>query len=276
MSLLEAVVLGIVQGLTEFLPVSSTAHLILVREIAGWTVDPTADLVFDIAVHAGTLVAVLAAFRTDVAALARGLGSALRTRSLKAPGARLAVLLVVGTIPAAVVGLTLKEPLKALRDNPVLVTWILIGASALLVLGEKIGKRERKSESLSAGEAFVIGVFQAMALAPGVSRSASTMTGGLLCGLERPDSARFAFLLLLPAVGGAMVLGIAELGSVKDVGALVPALVAGFITSAVTGFLCIRWLLAFLRKRSLYWFVGYRILAGAALLFVLLVLRTGN
>jgi undecaprenyl-diphosphatase len=275
-SLLEAVVLGIVQGLTEFLPVSSTAHLILVREIAGWTVDPTADLVFDIAVHAGTLVAVLAAFRTDVAALARGLGSALRTRSLKAPGARLAVLLVVGTIPAAVVGLTLKEPLKALRDNPVLVTWILIGASALLVLGEKIGKRERKSESLSAGEAFVIGVFQAMALAPGVSRSASTMTGGLLCGLERPDSARFAFLLLLPAVGGAMVLGIAELGSVKDVGALVPALVAGFITSAVTGFLCIRWLLAFLRKRSLYWFVGYRILAGAALLFVLLVLRTGN
>ena len=267
MTILQALVLGIVQGLTEFLPISSTAHLILVPWALGWTFDPEAQIVFDVLVQWGTLLALFVYFRRDLAGILRAVLAGIRDRRpLATPESRLGWWIALGTVPVVVLGLACKHPIEALHHRPVVVAGILIGATGLLYLGERWGKRDRPLDSITAGDALVVGAAQALALLPGVSRSGATITGGLLRGLDRAAAARFSFLLSIPALLGAGAVKTRDL--LHHPGALeqVPVLAAGLLASAVVGYASIHWLMGFLARRPLTSFALYRVLAGLALL----------
>jgi undecaprenyl-diphosphatase len=264
-TLLQAVVLGIVQGVTEWLPVSSTAHLILVPWLLGWPAPPEHFLIL---VQVGTLAAVLVYFRADLLAVARG----IRFRApLSTPQSRLGWWMVLGTVPAVAVGLPLRHFFRDLHGSPAVVAAILLGATVLLFVGERFGRKDRGTDSLGARDALAIGAWQAVALFPGVSRSAATIAGGMLAGLDRASAARFSFLLSVPILLAAGAIGVKDLletGGWKD---HLPALAAGFLTAAVVGYAVIHWLLGFLARRPLTVFAWYRI--GAGLLLLGLALR---
>lgn len=274
MTLLQAILLGIVQGITEWLPVSSTAHLILVPWVLGWKLDPAAQFPFDVLVQDGTLLAVVVYFRRDLLGIARAVLEGLKRRApLATPESRIGWWIVLGTLPGAAAGLAFKSFFRSLHERPAIVAGILLGATALLFLGERMGKRLRGTDSLTARDALGIGAAQAVALFPGVSRSAATIAAGLLAGLERPAAARFSFLLSIPIMAGVGVLETVDLLRQPEPGRFLPALAAGFLAAAVVGYAAIHWLLGYLARRPLTVFAWYRIAAGIALL--LLALRRG-
>lgn len=260
MSLWKAAVLGVVQGLTEFLPVSSSAHLVLVPWALGWA-DP--GLTFDVAVHLGTLGSLLLYFGKDLAALARRIASG-------APdGVRLVLALAVGTVPGAAAGYVAKGFFEELFTRPDWVGVFLLGTAALLTVAERVGRQSRSLEALGPAEAVWIGIAQAVAIAPGISRSGATIAAGLLLGLTREAAARFSFLLAIPIIFGAGVYQF--LGLRLADGAPVPwaPLLAGFVAALVTGYAAIGALLRYLRTRSLSPFALYCLLLG-----LLVVART--
>lgn len=266
MTLLQAVVLGIVQGLTEWLPVSSTAHLILVPWVLGWEVDPGILLPFNVLVQDGTLLAVLVYFRRDLIGILRGVLEGLRSGApLGTVEARLGWGLVLGTLPAVAAALLLEDRIEDLHGRPLVVAWVLLGATALLFLGER-GRKSRDLGSLGATDALAVGAAQALALLPGVSRSAATISGGMILGMDRVSAARFSFLLSVPVMAAAGTWETARLLQQPDPGRHLPALAAGFVAAAVVGYGTIHWLLGFLARRPLTVFAWYRILAGLALL----------
>lgn len=273
MTLFQSLILGLVQGLTEFLPVSSTAHLILTPYIFGWTLTPAfeqAKFAFDVLVQWGTLLAVIVYFWYDLWRILRAVLAGLRARQpLGTPDARLGWWMVVATLPAVAAGLLFKDWIEQLHAQPYVVIGILIVFSALIFAAERLGRRNRGLASVTWLDALIIGAAQAVALVPGVSRSGATITGGLLVGLDRPAAARFSFLASIPALVGAGVLALKDLAAVPDAGAVVPPLLLGTLVAAVVGFACIHWLLGYLAKASMDLFVWYRLLAGAAFLAVL-------
>lgn len=258
-TLLIAVLLGIIQGLTEFLPVSSSAHLILARAFFGWDADRF-GLPFDVALHAGTLLAVLVYFRTEVRDMIAAAPGALTARS--GPG-RLARLIVIGSIPIVVAGLLLADWLEAhLRTPAVIACTLTIGGVAML-LAERFGSQRRDAGDLSPAGALLAGVGQATALVPGMSRSGSTMVAGMFLGLTRESAARFSFLLGIPAIGGAAAkegLDLLEQGlSAADL----QLFVVGMGTSAVVGYLTIAFFLRYLAGHRLNIFAYYRLVLAA-------------
>jgi undecaprenyl-diphosphatase len=254
-TLLQAVVLGIVQGITEWLPISSTAHLVLVPWVLGW---PAPSEPFLVLVQDGTLLAVLVYFRRDLLSIARG----IRFRApLSTPESRLGWWILLGTLPAVAVGLAFRRFFRDLQGMPVVIAGVLIGATALLFLGERLGKRARGLDTLTARDALLVGAAQAVALFPGVSRSGATISGGMLAGLDRAAAARVSFLLSIPVMAGAGILELPDL-----VGDDVPAVVAGTLASAVVGYGAIHWLLGYLARKPLTAFAWYRIGAGLLLL----------
>ena len=272
MTILQAVVLGVVQGLTEFLPVSSTAHLILVPQLLGWQLQADALFAFNVLLQLGTLAAVLIYFRSDLFEIAASMLQGISKRApWQTPSARLGWLLIAGTIPAVVLGIALKPYFAALHQQPAVVAGVLAGTAVLIFGAERWGRRERPLASLSALDAVLIGAFQASALVPGVSRSAATMCGALLRGLRRPDAARFSFLLSVPVLAGAGVLAAADLAATPNVSALLLPLLLGTFTSMLVGLASIYWLLSYLQRRSLLVFGWYRIAAGLLALAVLLL-----
>jgi len=263
----QAVVLGIVQGITEWLPVSSTAHLILVPWLLGWSFPADEQFAFTVLVQDGTLLAVIVYFRRDLLAVARAaLGGLGRGRPFETAEARLGWWIVLGTLPVAAVGLAFKDHFKELHSRPMVVAAILLGATVILYVGERAAKRARPIESLGAADALAVGTAQAMALFPGVSRSAATIAGGMLRGFDRLAAARFSFLLSIPALLAAGALETWDLAGRPDAAEHVPALLVGALAAAVVGYATIHWLLGFLARRPLTSFAWYRILAGAALL----------
>ena len=268
MSLLRAIILGIIQGATEFVPVSSSGHLVLVPWLLGWD-EP--GLMFDTVLHLGTLLAVLAYFWRDwwrlITAWLRGLA---RWR-WDDPHARLAWLLILGTVPAAVLGFLLEDFFESLFGQPAWVAVFLLVTAGLLALSEWLGRRQRKMEDLGWLDALVIGLGQAMAIAPGISRSGATMAAGLGRGLERPAAARFSFLLATPVILGAGAFQLLDLFALPDPTAQVPALLVGFLAAAISGYLCIWGLLRYLQRGKLYPFAIYCALAGSAALAVALL-----
>jgi undecaprenyl-diphosphatase len=264
MSSLQAIVLAVVQGLTEFLPVSSSAHLILLPRLLGW---PDQGQVFDLATHIGSLVAVLVYFRSELLELLRALPR-LFSRDARRTGTDAALLLDlgVGTIPAAVAGLLIAGFVAGRARDPHLIAWTTLGFGVLLGLADRLGRGERDERGVSWPQALLIGVFQAMALVPGTSRSGATITAGRFSGLSRAGAARFSFLLSVPVgllVTAKEVLDLAH-GEGTAIGALPLAL--GFVVSALTSFLVIAWFLRFLQRRGLMVFVVYRVLLGVAIL----------
>lgn len=274
MLLLQALVLGIVQGLTEFLPVSSSGHLILIREALGWDLlaDPHWNTIFDVAVHAGTFLGLLVYFRSDIERLLAGFVAALRRGIAGDPYRRLALVIAVSTIPAALAGLLGQDIIEAyLRQAPLVVAALLIVFGIILWLAEWRGAKARRLTETGWLDGILVGVFQALALAPGVSRSGITITAGLARGMTREAAARFSFLLSIPIIGGTVVYGLHSV--VRDIGALpsgsIGAFAVGFAAAAVSGYLCIHYFLRYLQTRSFAPFVLYRIGVGALLLVLL-------
>jgi len=258
----RVVVLGIVEGITEFLPISSTAHLRVLPALVGWD-DPGAS--FTAVTQLGTLVAVLAYFRAELVSLARASLKALRDRDFSSPDVRLAAGIVVGTFPIGVCGILFRKAIKSELRSLYVIAGALVVLAALLFLAERIAKHARGWESLGFRDAVLIGCAQALALVPGASRSGTTLTAGLFLGLRRDVAARFSFLPSIPAVAAA---GLFELKDVvKDGlggGLLVPTLVAT-VVAGVSGYATIAFLIRFLGNNSTLVFVVYRVALGAAL-----------
>lgn len=257
MDLVRAVVLGIVQGLTEFLPVSSSGHLILIPALFGWD---DQGLAFDVGLHGGTLLALLAyfwrdwyvMFRTGLADLARHGARISNWRT----DTRLLWLLALGSLPAGVVGLLFNDWIEAHVRQPWLVAIMLALMGTVMLLADRLAANRRPIATVGMTDVLIIGVGQALALVPGVSRSGATVTAGLARGLRREDAVRFAFLLGTPAFVGALLLKSADLAALS--GTEARDMLVGFATSAIVGFVAIHFLLRWVRTRSLLVFVLYR------------------
>lgn len=248
---MQAIILGVIQGLTEFLPISSTAHLVLVPEFLGWDDALLVSLPFDVALHAGTLLSVLICFRGDIVAM------------LTTDRRRL-WLLALATVPAGVAGLVLEDYVSGVLRGPGVIGAMLIAFGAVMLVADRVGTRSRAISSMGVRDALVIGLCQALALVPGVSRSGATISAGLFMGMRREEAARFSFLLSLPVIAGAVLLEGRKLFTAAAPGGSVDmALVsAGFAASFFTGMVAIRFMLRFLVNHRLDAFVIYRFVLG--------------
>jgi undecaprenyl-diphosphatase len=272
MTIIQAIILGIIQGLTEYIPVSSTAHLILVPWLFGWQTDPVTTFVFSILIQWGTLVGVIVYFWRDLLSIAKAMiGGLMQRKPFESWDARLGWFVVLATIPAVIAGLLLKKYFEQLYTQYVIIAIIMIAAAGLLIAAERFTKKQRVLESMTAKDAAIIGTWQVLALAPGVSRSSATISGGMFQNFMREPAARFSFLMSIPALLGAGVVAIKDLLEVKGLlGELALPLAVGFITAAISGYFSIRWLLGFLKSRSMNVFAIYRIVFGGIYLVVAL------
>ncbi|MBN1594778.1 undecaprenyl-diphosphatase UppP [candidate division FCPU426 bacterium] len=263
----EALVLGVVQGLTEFLPISSSAHLVLLPQMAGWRSVLLNSLAFDVALHFGTLLAVLSFFWQDIIRMAAAfLKGFAEPRIWRETDARLAWYIILGTLPAVAVAVFFKPLLETVFRAPLSIACCLLGFSLIMIGAEILSKRQKPVTALQWQDALWIGAAQALALMPGVSRSGSTIAAGLFLGFKREEAARYSFLLGIPAIVGATVMQIRELTSAVFDQSWFP-LLGGAMAAGLTGYFCIKFLLAYLQRRTLYIFIFYRLLLGTAVIF---------
>ena len=267
MGLFEALVLGIVQGVTEFLPVSSSGHLVLLPAILGWTSPP---LVFDTTVHLATLLAVVTVFWRDLVGMTvawwQGLWSG---QPFKTTGSRLVWWVVLGTIPGVLAGLFLEKTFESLFTSPHAVGVFLLLTALLLVLAEVFGRHRRELTGMTWLDSLLIGIGQAAAIAPGFSRSGTTISVGMFCGLTREAAARFSFILSMPIIAGAGLSQLVKLVRYGNIAAEASLLIVGFLAAAICGYASIRLFLAYLRKKPLYPFAAYCVVAGVMALTLL-------
>jgi undecaprenyl-diphosphatase len=271
--IVQAIVIGIVQGLTEFLPVSSSAHLILLPRVLGWDDELINSPEFVVMLHMGTLAALLLYFWRDVVVLAKATWSTLRERSLAGdPDRKLALVLLLSVIPAAIFGLVFENVIdEVFYDAVIVIPFILAAGAGILWLAERFGTREHELGQASFGDAAVIGIAQALALFPGISRSGITIAAGLFRGLKRDAAARFAFLMGIPIIAGAGLWKTRVIisGGAGDIDLVV--LAAGVVAAALSGWLAIGFLLRYLRQHSTGIFIAYRLVAAAVLLVLVLL-----
>jgi undecaprenyl-diphosphatase len=271
--IVQAIIIGVVQGLTEFLPVSSSAHLIVLPRVLGWDDDLITSSTFVVMLHMGTLAALLAFFWRDVIVLTRAFVALLRERSFgDDPQRKLSLVLLLTVIPAGLFGFLFEDHIDGFfYDAVIVIPFVLVIGAALLWLAERIGTRTRDLDEADYGDALVIGVAQMFALFPGISRSGITLAAGLTRGLKRDSAARFAFLMGIPVIAGAGIWKARTIatGEAGDVDLAV--LAAGVIAAAVSGWLAIRFMLRYLRDHSTGIFIMYRLAAAAVFLALLLV-----
>ena len=276
MTILEALLLGIIQGLTEFIPVSSTAHLLITQNLLGIPAD-SATFSFLVIVQLGTLVSLFIFYWQDLLNILNDtfhflLSKAKQQSGVKASGnALLGLYIILATIPALLAGYLLRDAVEMLFSQPMLqAATRLFAAAILLSLAERFSRKNRKLDEMTWLDALVIGVFQIIAVFPGASRSGTTISGGMFRGFDRPSAARFAFLMSIPVMLAAGAYEMLDVLQMPDLGAFLPLLAVGFVSAAVTGWFAIRWLISFLGKRSLYGFAIYCALVGSACLAVYL------
>jgi undecaprenyl-diphosphatase len=267
MKLLVAALLGVVQGLTEFLPVSSSAHLILARAFFGWEA-PEFGLAFDVAVHVGTLAAILLFFRVEITAMIAAIPTMLSPRS-GTPGL-LMRLIAIGTVPAIAVGVLFDDYIEAHLRTPRVAAMTLAAGALLMLAAERLGAQRRTEASLRIGDSLLIGTAQASALVPGVSRSGSTIAIGMLLGLRRDAAARFTFLLGIPAIAGAGAREALGLARMEPTGETALLFLTGMVVSAAVGYLTIKYFLRFLAGNRLDVFAYYRLALAAVTVIWLL------
>jgi len=280
MTVLQAIILGIVQGLCEFLPISSSGHLLLVPWLFNWHFlldNPDLNKTFDVALHLGTFVAVLIYFRREVVRLLAAWFGSIAKRNLADPEAKLAWLLLVSTIPAAIVGVALESFIEDQLGKPWIIAIAMIVFAGFMYLVDHIARLDRDLDALGWGGAFLIGCAQALALCPGVSRSGVTMMAGLLLRFDRESAARYSFLLSIPVIGGAAVYkGIEVATNGLPAGTAVPFLV-GIVSAAISGMVAIWFVLAYLKRHNFNLFVIYRIVVGVAILILIVAgVRSGT
>ena len=265
MPLYQVIVLAIVQGLTEFLPVSSTAHMYLTSWLLGWNAE---SLTFDIALHIGTLLSVLVYFFRDwVQIVAQGLGMNYGREPQLKHNRALLWLLAIGSVPVGVLGFAFNEQAETTWRNPLLMAAMLIGVAGVMWWADRWGKRQRQIASLNLADALAVGAAQALAIVPGTSRSGITISAAMFRNLNREAAARFSFLLSTPAIAGAAAKALYDL--LKQ-GGIPPemrmAFIAGVALSALVGFVVIAWFLRFLQRNTLLFFVYYRLIFGIIVL----------
>ena len=264
MTIIHAFFLGIIQGLTEFIPVSSTAHLLIGQELFGIPADD-AMFSFLVIVQLGTVLSLLIFYWKDFLDLIR----AFFARPFSTQENKLAWYIIIATIPALIVGYLLKDAVEALFKNPFLEASIrLFSAAILLTLAELLTRKSRGLNSMNWLDALIVGLFQIVAVFPGASRSGSTISGGMFRGFDRPAAARFAFLMSVPvmlAAGGYQMLDVIKM---PNLGAFLPLLAVGFITAAIVGWFAIRWLIHYLSRHSLYVFAAYCAIVGTIVFFL--------
>jgi undecaprenyl-diphosphatase len=271
-SYFQGAMLGLLQGVSELFPVSSLGHSVILPKLVGWNIHQKAPyfLTFLVALHLATALVLLAFFWRDWVRIVKGLGRSLRDREIRDPDAKLAWLLVVGTIPAGILGLTLQDHLRKLFASPEYAS-IFLACNGLVLYGAELLRRrapvvaedddERIARTVGWWQSFTVGAAQAIALIPGFSRSGASMGGGLLVGLSHKDAARFAFLLATPIILAAAVLKLPDLAGSQGNGVRGPALV-GALCSAVTAYLAVRFLMRFFETNTLVPFAIYCVLAG--------------
>lgn len=264
MNLLHAILLGIVQGLTEFIPVSSTAHLLIGQQLFGIPAD---DAIFSflVIVQLGTLISLFAFYWQDLLGIAKATLDFRRST----PERNLGIYIIVATIPALIAGYLLKDAVEALFSQPMLQASIrLFSAAILLTLAELLTRKNRNIDSMTWLDALIVGLFQIIAVFPGASRSGTTISGGMFRGFDRPSAARFAFLMSVPvmlAAGGYEMLDVIRM---PNLGKFLPLLAVGFVSAAIIGWFAIKWLIDYLSKRSLYVFAIYCGVVGAIVFFL--------
>jgi undecaprenyl-diphosphatase len=268
MTIFQSILLGLIQGLTEFIPVSSTAHLLIAQHFMGINPGDPAPFAFNVLVQLGTLLALIIYFVKDLWTIIK----AFFAKPFSTTENKLAWYIIIATIPALIAGYLLKDAVKALFTTPLLEACIrLFITTVILTLAEWLGKRSRDIQSMTWLDALIVGVAQVLAVFPGASRSGTTISAGMFRGLDRKSAARFAFLMSIPvmlAAGGYEMLDVMKL---PNLASFLPVLAAGFIVAAIVGWLAIKWLLGYLNKHSLYVFAGYCAVVGLALLLIQLL-----
>jgi undecaprenyl-diphosphatase len=255
MDLFQAFVLGIVQGVTEYIPVSSSAHLVLAPWLLGW---PDSPFAFEVLVQMGTLVGIFIFFWADIWLITRAVIQGLIQRQpLATFEAKLGWLVALATLPAVVLGILLKDWFEASYANPIQVAAQLMLTAVLLIVAERFGSKLRTLESLTWLDTLIIGFWQAAAILPGISRSGATISGAVLRQITRPAAARFSFLMSIPVMLGAGLVALEDLRQAGTLAAELPAILVGFVAAAISGYICIRWLLHYLQRHSLYGFAIY-------------------
>ena len=261
MSFIEALILGVVQGLTEFLPVSSSAHLVIVPDLLGWELPSTS---FDIVLHLGTMVAVLMYFWRDIVQIAAAFFQkgerAVRRR-------RLGILIILGSIPAALLGGLFEKKFEEMFSDAAQVAVFLIVTGIILIAAEAVARRTRHINDLKVSDSLLIGFAQAVAIAPGISRSGSTISMGLFLGLTREAAARFSFLLSIPVIAGAALFKLRH-GFEGNSGEGSMTLIVGFLAAALSGFAAVKFLLGYVRQHNLRIFALYCWVAGGGVLLL--------
>lgn len=269
MGVVQATLFGAVQGLTEFLPISSSGHLVIFQQLM--RINPP-GVTLEVVAHLGTIAAVVSAFADDVYAILAALfSSPLRFFAGRAspktlwanPDFRLGVMIVAGSIPTAVIGLAFRKSFENLFDSLSAVGLALILTAGLLFAAERTRRGNRRINRITASDALLVGIFQGLAIAPGISRSGATIAAALFRGIERESAARFSLLLSLPAVLGASLLELGGNGIPQSTGTPFPSLAVTFLSSLVFGYIAIKWLLSTLKKGRLYGFSLYCFLLGA-------------
>jgi undecaprenyl-diphosphatase len=265
MTELQVIILAIVQGLTEFLPISSSGHLVLVPVFFGWT---DQGLAFDVAVHFGSLIAVMLFFRKDILALLRG-GVQVLGANVATTEARMALGIALGTIPAALAGLLFVDWISENLRSPAVIVVTLSGYAILMILADRLGRRNRDISGIHIKDAVLIGVAQALALVPGTSRSGVTITAAMALGFERQDAARFSFLLAVPVI---LLASVYSLIGLLRTEATVPwgQLAIGIVVSAIVAYLSIEFFMRFVSRIGLLPFAIYRMILAAVILYVLM------
>jgi undecaprenyl-diphosphatase len=267
MDLIQSSVLGLIQGLTEYLPISSTAHLRVLPALLGW---PDPGAAYSAVVQLGTLLAVLVFFFRDLLTLFKAFVQGIRKGQPWAQAeSRLAWLILLGTVPVGVVGLLFQEAIRTSLRSLWVVALALAGFALLLGLAESLGRRRQNMSQIGLKEGFLIGCAQALALIPGASRSGVTITAGLLLGLKRADAARYSFLLSVPAIFASGLFELFELAEVNPQGVPWLSVMIGTVVAAVSGYAAIAFLLRFLQRHSTWVFVCYRLLMAISLVLFL-------
>ena len=276
MHILQAIILGLVQGLTEFIPVSSSGHLLFIEKLMGWD---TGKMAFDVALHLGTLAALLCFFWNDWMSILSSFGRRIfrgmpyEKQSEEGRTGKLLVPIIIATIPAALVGYKFDKHIESMRDRP----WMLpavAGALALIaivmLLAERVGQKKRAMGSMVYADYIIVGCAQALALFPGVSRSGITISAGLFRGLDRAAAARFSFLLSTPIIFGAGLMKLKDLLKTGLPHGEMMIFLVGFVAAAISGYLAVRFLMSYLQRGSLKVFAAYRFLLAAVILVAFL------
>lgn len=267
MTIIQAVILGIIQGITEFLPISSSGHLVLIPFFLGWEIDPEYVFIFDVLVQLGTFIAILVYYWKDLIEIGRDMWAGIHAKKpFHTTPARVGWYALFATIPAGLSGILLKARIENAFNRPDMVAFFLFITAGLLGLAELKGKGHKDIESMDLYDALWIGVFQVLSLFPGISRSGSTIAGGMTRGINRKDAGSFSFLMAIPVLAAAGLLGIIDLMNLAVVDSFLPALILGGLSAAVVGYISIRWLLNYLNSHSLVPFIFYCILLGVSTL----------